>query len=248
MAAFCGHHASGRPRHSSGEILRALDGDETKAEYGMHVNTMRSVSTLAAAIAIAATACERDDVRPKESDAAASPQAVGTVLVGSYADTASIRARVDSIEKYVAAHPDRLKLYATVTGQKELVAVKDTSSWPDFVESSYNIVVDSANRPLLHVEVPTSESGDWHLIIKHYFDPKGRTILYHYNISGFSSGCTEILRENRLVYVNPSGGVLSDLRSFTDADGKPIDATPCYRRSDDAPPAQLSVADLPFPR
>jgi hypothetical protein len=214
----------------------------------MHLNTLRSATTLAAAIAVGAAACAPDDVRPKESDAAARPQAVGTVAVDTYADTASIRARVDSIEKYVAAHPDRLKLYATVTDQNELVAVKDTSSWPDFVESSYNIVMDSANRPLLHVEVPTSESGDWHLIIKHYFDPKGRTILYHYSISGFSSGCTEILRENRLVYMNPSGRVLSDLRSFTNAEDKPIDATTCYRRSDDAPPAKLSVADLPFPR
>jgi hypothetical protein len=97
------------------------------------------------------------------------------------------------------------------------------------------------------MEVPTSQSGDWSAVIQHWFAPDGRTILYEFSISGFSSGCTEILRERWRVYLSPSGGTLAESRRYTDSAGTPIVADDCQRRSDDAPAPKASVRGLPMP-
>ena len=129
-----------------------------------------------------------------------------------------------------------------------MVAVKDTASWPDEPEATYNIMYDSAHRPLVHREMPTSQSGDWFAVQSHYFAPDGRTILYQFEISAFSNGCTDILRETRRIFLNPAGGVIGESRSYTDKTGAPVAADSCYRRSDDAPPPKLSSAELEFPK
>jgi hypothetical protein len=94
--------------------------------------------------------------------------------------------------------------------------------------------------------VPSSESGDWFAVETHYFAPDGRTILHQYRISGFASGCTEILRETKRTFLSPTGAILAETRAFTDGDGKTIVADSCYRRSDDAPALKSSMSDLPF--
>ena len=165
----------------------------------------------------------------------------------AYRDTTSIAARVDSIDQYVAADSQRLGVYAVVPGNPQLVLVRDSTEWPDNTEASINVALDPSGRPLLHREMPTSESGDWFAVISHYFDPTGRTILYDYHISGFSSGCTDILRESKRIFLGRGGDTLAKRREFTDVDGRPINPDNCYRRSDEAPAPKPSAAELRFP-
>jgi hypothetical protein len=179
--------------------------------------------------------------------AAAQPPEPAHEVTQPYADTFSIAVRADSIDRYVAAHPERVAMFAKVTDKPALMAVKDTASWPEETEISYNIVADTAGRPLMHTQSPTSESGDWFAIESHYFAPDGRTMLHQYRISGFSSECTSILRETKRVFLGPTGAALAETRSFTDADGKPVVADSCYRRSDDAPVPKHSLSELPLP-
>lgn len=162
-------------------------------------------------------------------------------------DTVAIAARADSIDRYAAAHKDQVKLFAQVPGDSQLVPVKDSTAWPDSTETSYDIVFDSLHRPLLHVTSPTSESGDWTEEDAHYFGPDGRTILYDVKISSFGSGCGEVLREEKRVFLGPTGRIIHEARRFTDGNDKPINADTCYRRTDSVPPPRLSASDLPFP-
>ena len=163
-----------------------------------------------------------------------------------YDDTISIALREDSIEKYFAAHPAQVKMFAAVSEKAELVPVIDTTAWPEDTETSYNTGVDSTGRPLFHAQVPVSQSGDWFAVETHYFAPDGRTILHQYRIAGFSSGCGDVLREIKRTFLGPTGATLAETRTFTDGNERPVNADNCYRRSDDAPAPRRTAAELPF--
>jgi hypothetical protein len=199
------------------------------------------------AVALLCIGCANADRREETARApvVAAPVVAAVAVVPQYADTASIDARVAEIDRYLETHPGQVSLYASVEGQAALVPVKDSTTWPDEVSSSYNLGVDSLGRPLWHLESPTSGSGDWYAIVQHWFAPDGRTILYEFRISGFSAGCTDILRETWRVYLDPAGRTLAESRRYTDKDGTPVHAEDCERRSDDAPAPKASVRDLP---
>jgi hypothetical protein len=163
-----------------------------------------------------------------------------------YTDTVSIALRADSIDDYVAAHPDRRVIFAKASERPGLVPVKDTASWPDNTEISYNSVADTSGRPLVHTQAPSSESGDWSAAESHYFAPDGRTILHQYRISSFSSGCAAILREIKRIFLSPTGAVLAETRRFSDQNGRSVVADSCERRSDDSPTPRRSAQELPF--
>jgi hypothetical protein len=177
----------------------------------------------------------------------AAPRTVGSAArAAELTDTFAIAARADSIDRYMRAHPGRVKLFAKISERASLVAVKDNASWPEHTEISYNTVADVDGHPLIHVQVPASQSGDWFAVETHYFAPDGHTILHQYSISGFSSGCGDILRELKRTFLTPTGAVLAQSRRFTDGKDRPVVADTCYRRSDDAPAPQRAASQLPF--
>lgn len=191
-------------------------------------------------------ACVRAD---SDSSVDTTSRIAGRPSSVGYNDTASIARRVDSIERIVKDHPDRMKLFASVAGREGLVPVPDTTSWPDEVEASYNIVFDVTGMPLLHRQMPSSESGDWFQAVTHYFAPDGRTILYDDEISGFNE-CTRILRERTRIFLSSeSGQQIAFSRRFTDGDSKPLsDTSGCLIRGSGSPRPALKVTDLSLPR
>ena len=200
-----------------------------------------------APLVAALLACDARD-RPGALDSPATAASATPATVATppavYESVEAIDARVDSIDDYLLHHSERLEVYAEVPGREELVPVRDTTQWPDETEASYNILRDSTRAMVLHRELPTSQSGDWFASVTHYLAPDGRTILYVFEVSAFSSGCRDILRESKRVYFSSEFGVLKEERAFTDNDGRPVDATNCYRRSDDAPPARRGATAL----
>ena len=192
--------------------------------------------------------CARDERSASPDTTRANVEPAGTPVTASrsvaYTTVEEIKARVDSIDQYLKKHPDKLRVYASVSGKDALVFVKDSTSWPEEVEASYNILEDAAGKPVLHREMPTSHSGDWFATITHYLAPDGRTIYYEFQISSFT--CDRILRETKRVYFDPAFAVLKQELSFADGDWKPLASPPdeCHRRSDDAPEAARNAAAL----
>jgi hypothetical protein len=198
-----------------------------------------------ALVALATLAACAESASSRDTPAAASVTPTPLHPAPSTATTVTaIDVRVDSIEAFAAAHPAALRLFAKVPDSAAVVAVKDSTSWPEEVEETYNVVRDSAGHVLLHRTMPTSESGDWFLVATHYFAPDGRTIRYDYEMSGFSEECG-ILRERRRFYYDASFTLIRQDSAYTDKDDKPIDATNCQRRADDPTSASRRSADLP---
>ncbi len=66
------------------------------------------------------------------------------------------------------------------------------------------------------VEIPYSESGDWHLEYTHYFDEAGRTIAFR-RFSGFFN---PPLKELSLDCFDPQGRLIKKSYALTDHDDK----------------------------
>ena len=79
------------------------------------------------------------------------------------------------------------------------VKVKDTQAprkvineqWPGDIESTYNILKNDMGQVVYFAEFPISESGDWTLELKHYFNKDGKTIVFEKRISFFNEDCAE---------------------------------------------------------
>jgi hypothetical protein len=174
-------------------------------------------------------------------------QAIATDESRQFASVSAIDARVDSLEKYAAQHLAEVRLYARMPNSQQLTAVKDSTAWPEGLEASYNLLSDSTGHILLYREMPYSESGDWFAVETTYFAPSGQAILYDFQISSFGSGCTQILRESRKVYMQPAAGIVKESRQFTDKDDKPVKPDSCERRSDVATTPKRNIGQFLLP-
>jgi hypothetical protein len=194
-------------------------------------------------LAIALAGCEPPAPAAKTTPAAATTSAAPSPGAAN-ASIEAIDARADSIDRYAKRRPHALERYAQVTEDGPPVPVRDSTQWPDGTITRFNIFRDSTGTVLLHREMPTSDSGDWFAVISHYLAPDGRTIRHDFEISSFSSGCAEILRETRRRYFDLAFALLEDVRKYTDGNGKDLNATECDRRSDDAPPPKRGISEL----
>jgi hypothetical protein len=92
------------------------------------------------------------------------------------------------IENQIAA--DKLIILVKVKGQTDLQSVIG-QDWPDDIETTYNILKNKREQIVYLGEFPTSESGDWTLGLKHYFEDNGRLIAFEKRLSYFNRDCTD---------------------------------------------------------
>jgi hypothetical protein len=138
-------------------------------------------------------------------------------------------ARIDSIKHVLNGN---FKAYCKLNGKSKIFQVKDTANWPENVEITFNLLLDSNGNILKLFETPTSESGDWNLELSHYFDKNGKLQKFVYCLSAFGSGCTEVLRDIRQQYYDENGNIIYKERRFEDANFKHIDTIGCEIRDD----------------
>jgi hypothetical protein len=93
-----------------------------------------------------------------------------------------------AIDVMAKAHPSRTSIVAQLPDDLFVRAAR-ADSLPDSAEKSYAIVRDAGGRIVAVSEAPESESGDWHVVSDHYFDPTGSTIVMQRRAS-FFNGCT----------------------------------------------------------
>lgn len=129
---------------------------------------------------------------------AANWSASDTVAVAEYrmipartaADSAlvtRVRGRRDAIDAYVLRDARALIRIARLPSGL-LAPVAATAEWPDSTEIAFGLLRDSVGRVAYAYESPQSESGDWYLVTRHYFDSTGSTVLVERRAS-FFSGC-----------------------------------------------------------
>lgn len=96
-----------------------------------------------------------------------------------------LKQRRDKIEKYSLDHKNATIVFAKVHTKAELIKVID-DKWPDDTEYAYNVLKDSSDKVILIYSSPISESGDWDIEHKHYFESDGNTFLFERHASAFS--------------------------------------------------------------
>jgi hypothetical protein len=126
------------------------------------------------------------------------------------------------IDKYVLNHKNAIIAFAKVSGKKNLVRVKN-DNWPDETEYTYNIVKDNSGRIMMIAELPYSESGDWYIEYKHYFDENGKTFAFSESESIFNDEVKGgVVRKMLSKYYDANFRTLSQINSLLDKDGKPL--------------------------
>ncbi|BAU52245.1 hypothetical protein [Mucilaginibacter gotjawali] len=135
---------------------------------------------------------------------------------------AKLKASKAAIDKYVAQHPKNLIVLVKVPGKKNLVRVIN-EKWPDEIEYTYNIMIGQPGKVIFIDQIPYSESGDWFIEYKHYFDERGNTFAFSKEESIFDDSVKGgIVRTTLLKYFDAGFKNISQVDKLTDKDGNEI--------------------------
>lgn len=119
------------------------------------------------------------------------------------------------------------RVFTKVPGQDEPLPVRDRD-YPKQLEAIYQVCQDSLGRIIYLAESPFSESGDWDIVYRSYYDARGRIFAFERTAGFFNSSCTSgALYETMIKYFDPQGQVLATEQSYQDGDGKVIQDQPC---------------------
>jgi hypothetical protein len=110
--------------------------------------------------------------------------------------------------------------------EKLIVVVNE--EFPEEVERTFNIWRDSDGRIVFIGEYPYSESGDWYIEYKHYFNEAGETFAFERITNFFNSICTDgVAREVILDFYDSNFRKLHQVYSLTDMDANKLNKEEC---------------------
>ena len=133
-----------------------------------------------------------------------------------------LKKRTDSISNYILKHNNQLIVFAKIHSKKDPVRVVN-DKWPDDVDYSYNILKDSTGRVIFIAEMPYSESGDWYIEYRHYFDNSGNTIAFERITNVFDSDVKGgVIYETLINYYLPGLKLKDKIYTLKRKDGKNI--------------------------
>jgi hypothetical protein len=122
---------------------------------------------------------------------------------------------------------DRLIILVKVRGQADLKKVID-QNWPADIETTYNIFKNQRGQIIYLGEFPTSQSGDWTLGLKHYFDDNGKLISFEKRLSYFNEDCTDgAVVETIIELYDNDFKVIKTTKSQTDHEGRELKVKYC---------------------
>ena len=122
---------------------------------------------------------------------------------------------------------DKLIVLAKIQGKDEPVLVKNRN-FPDNVELTFNILKDSLGQIILISIFPFSESEDWFISFKHYFDKKGKTFAFERQTNFFNSICTEgVAYETKTEFYNSDFQLIGEGYKLIDKQGEKLNKDSC---------------------
>lgn len=105
------------------------------------------------------------------------------------------KSEIDTLQSH-----DKLKLEVFVkVPNKEKLTLVINKNWPEIVELTYNIWKNEKENIVMIGEFPFSESGDWHIEYKHYFDENEKTFAFERNTNFFNSICTDEVAYEKII-------------------------------------------------
>jgi hypothetical protein len=113
----------------------------------------------------------------------------------------------------------------TETGQPLLL---ETDTIPEETITTYYILKDSLGKVITISELPTSVSGDWFIVMTHYFDKDGKTFAFERQTNFFNSGCVEgIVYETITEFYNSDFQMVDKTYNLVDEKNKPLKIDSC---------------------
>jgi hypothetical protein len=127
-----------------------------------------------------------------------------------------------TVDQYITKHGKNLIVLVKIPGKKDLVMVKN-DSWPDQIEYTLNLLQNPEGKTIFLARMLDSESGDWMIMYKYYFDVQGNTYAFSEEESIFNDNVKGgMIGEKFLKYYDRDFKIISDYHGLTDMDGKII--------------------------
>ncbi|MEI8279747.1 MAG: hypothetical protein WCG87_08270 [Bacteroidota bacterium] len=114
-----------------------------------------------------------------------------------------------------------------VRTKKKIIKINN-GNWPESIEITYNFI-QQLQKPILFLEIPFSESGDWNNVYIYYFDSMGHTRAIKIVSSFFNSICVNgpLIEETVFLY-DAKFNQVSKTYKLHDDKGNPIaDTSKC---------------------
>ena len=150
------------------------------------------------------------------------------ILFGQQAKThedtslVSLKHRKAKYESYAYNHRKNIVFLVKIRGKNDLLKVKE-GDWPDDTEFIYTILKDETGKIILITQSPYSQSGDWYIECKHYFNSNGKTFAFSKRETVFNDSVKgEVAMETFLRFYNDRFEVIEKDYRLTDGDDKLI--------------------------
>jgi hypothetical protein len=142
------------------------------------------------------------------------------------------------LKEYVLANEDSLGLNI-----KRVTRIKPIQEQSFF----YVIREEKRDEILAYKYKPYIESGDFSVVVYHYFDRKGRIIAYKKRIRFLNSICSEDVIVYELTkYFNPQGQSVKSITHLTNLRGKEMNEKDCIMNYPFNDKTYLKASEVPF--
>ncbi|WP_207429266.1 hypothetical protein [Pedobacter sp. SYSU D00535] len=141
-------------------------------------------------------------------------------------------AKVDSLkqQKYridSLMSDESLLVFAKLKGKKEVVEIKG-KRYPAGIETTYNVLKDGSGKVLYVAVLPFSESNNWFIAYKNYYDQQGNLIVFQRQNNFLKSKCTSgAALESLTKYYDQNFAVLDSTYTLTDSKKQALEAAKC---------------------
>lgn len=122
---------------------------------------------------------------------------------------------------------EKIEVLAKLVDTDELVKVSN-GNFPENIETTFNIIKDSLGQVITISEFPFSESGDWNIILTHYFDKDGKTFAFERQTNFFNSICTDgVAYETKTEFYNSDFQLIDKVYRLVDEKNNNLQKESC---------------------
>jgi hypothetical protein len=122
---------------------------------------------------------------------------------------------------------EKLIVMVKLAGSDELAMVTN-GQFPENVETTFNLLSDSLGQVITASEFPFNKSGDWNIILTHYFDNDGKTFAFERQTNFFNSICTNgVAYETRTAFYDGDFQLIAEEYKLVDKENKPLQKDSC---------------------